>query len=307
MNRHHRNRQAKTSAFAKRRDLSAGLNSVLGFRHHVVAVGIEHCIEVHGIECQAPKGGRLNGNFGEGDNLNDQFAEPVKALAQRPDLADALERGVGGLSDGIACDLKVGAVDHEMIDTSDAVGMGDGRPRKVGRIGMGGDQPVDSRHGGVGSISEGPRDDSGTGAFARSEAAHTDAAKTQRVRRVDKESGRAPGVGIGNELELDHCGHVELTSCRTAKRQTTERTTKLRRGEWSCRETDNVVLAASHVWTLTVVGLRATHLGFFLLGLLRHSPAMLTGNLGNSDGYARRQRALPPEYGVPDASVFEHT
>lgn len=56
-----------------------------------------------------------------------------------------------------------------------------------------------------------------------------------------------------------------------------------------------------------MVGLRATHLGFFLLGLLRHSPAMLTGNLGNSDGYARRQRALPPEYGVPDTSVFEHT
>ena len=56
-----------------------------------------------------------------------------------------------------------------------------------------------------------------------------------------------------------------------------------------------------------MVGLRATHLGFFLLGLLRHSPAMLTGNLGNSDGYALRQRALPPEYGTPVASVFEHT
>ena len=66
-------------------------------------------------------------------------------------------------------------------------------------------------------------------------------------------------------------------------------------------------LATTHVWTLTVVGLRATHLGFFLLGLLRHSPAMLTGNLGNSDGYALRQRVLPPEYGTPEASVFEHT
>lgn len=56
-----------------------------------------------------------------------------------------------------------------------------------------------------------------------------------------------------------------------------------------------------------MVGLRATHLGFFLLGLLRHSPAMLTGIIAISDGYALRQRALPPEYGTPDASVFEHT
>jgi hypothetical protein len=56
-----------------------------------------------------------------------------------------------------------------------------------------------------------------------------------------------------------------------------------------------------------VVGLRATHLGFFLLGLLRHSPAMLTGIIAISDGYALRQRALPPEYGLPDASVLEHT
>jgi hypothetical protein len=54
-----------------------------------------------------------------------------------------------------------------------------------------------------------------------------------------------------------------------------------------------------------VVGLRATHLGFFLLGLLRHSPAMLTGNRQFSDGYALRQRARPPEYGTPLASVFE--
>ena len=56
-----------------------------------------------------------------------------------------------------------------------------------------------------------------------------------------------------------------------------------------------------------MVGLRATHLGFFLLGLLRHSPAMLTGIRSISDGYALRQRALPPEYGTPDASVFEQT
>lgn len=56
-----------------------------------------------------------------------------------------------------------------------------------------------------------------------------------------------------------------------------------------------------------MVGLRATHLGFFLLGLLRHSPVMLTGILAISDGYALRHRALPPEYGTPVASVFEHT
>jgi hypothetical protein len=34
---------------------------------------------------------------------------------------------------------------------------------------------------------------------------------------------------------------------------------------------------------------------------------MLTGILAISDGYALRQRALPPEYGLPDASVLEHT
>ena len=56
-----------------------------------------------------------------------------------------------------------------------------------------------------------------------------------------------------------------------------------------------------------MVGLRATHLGFFLLGLLGHSPAMLTGILAISDGYALRQWALPSEYGSPEASVFEHT
>ncbi len=67
-------------------------------------------------------------------------------------------------------------------------------------------------------------------------------------------------------------------------------------------------LAATHVWTLAVVGLGAAHARLTLFGLLRHrSQGYRATARAPQSIYPWRHLARPPGYGDPSALVVEQT
>ena len=69
-----------------------------------------------------------------------------------------------------------------------------------------------------------------------------------------------------------------------------------------------VGLAATHIWTLAVVGLGAAHARLTLFGLLRHrSQGYRATARAPQSIYPCRHLALPLEYGTPSAFVVEQT